>query len=115
MRKIIYLMAMAITAVSFTACMDDDNNYIADVNYPKEATGNEMLVEAYANEFTFDINTKGAWKVVSDRRFLHVRPNEGNGNATVTVSVEANQSDDRKLGNLTIVFTVTKEKTKPLS
>ncbi|MGX8689145.1 MAG: MAC/perforin domain-containing protein [Bacteroidaceae bacterium] len=104
MRKIFYLMAMAITAVSFTACMDDDNNYIADVNYPKEATGNEMLVEAYANEFTFDINTKGAWKVVSDRRFLHVRPNEGNGNATVTVSVEANQSDDRKLGNLTIVF-----------
>lgn len=104
MRKFFYLVAMAITAVAFTACTNDDNNYIADVNYPKEATGNEMLVEAYANEFTFDINTKGAWKVVSDRRFLHVRPNEGNGNATVTVSVEANQSDDRKVGNLTIVF-----------
>ena len=103
MRKIFYLMAIAIVAVAFTACSDDDS-YLADVTLPAEATGNEMLVEANAHDFTFDIKSEGAWKVESDRRFLRVSPKEGTGNATVTVSVEANQSDDRKVGTLTITF-----------
>ena len=102
MKKYFYLMAMAIVAVAFTACTDDD--FLADVTLPAEATGNEMLVEAYAHDFTFDIKSEGEWKVESDRRFLRVSPKEGTGNATVTVSVQANQSDDRKVGTLTVTF-----------
>ena len=118
MRKILTMAAAAITLLItttvFTACSDDDN-YLADVTYPKEATGNEMLVEAYEHDFSFDIKTEGAWKVESDRRFLRVKPKEGTGNATVTVSVEANQSDDRKVGNLTITFSGHEDQNKVLT
>ena len=114
MRKIFHLMAMAIAAVAFTACSDDDN-FLADVTLPAEATGNEMLVEGYAHDFTFDIKTEGAWKVESDRRFLHVNPKEGTGNATVTVNMQANQSDERKVGTLTVTFPGHEEQNKVLT
>lgn len=89
--------------VAFAACQKEPV-FLADVKLPAEATGNEMLVEGYAHDFTFDIKTEGEWKVESDRRFLRVSPKEGTGNATVTVSVEANQSDDRKMGTLSVTF-----------
>ena len=106
-------MAMAIVAVAFTACTDD--NFLADVTLPAEATGNKMVVDAYAHDFTFDIKTEGQWKVESNSRFLHVSPTEGTGNATVTVSVQNNQSDERKEGNLTIVFPGHEEENKTIT
>ena len=103
MRKIFYLMAMAIVAVAFTACSDDDN-FLADVTLPAEATGNAMVVDAFANEFPLEIKTEGAWRVESDSYFFTVEPEEGTGNATVTVSVQNNTRSKRKTGHLTIVF-----------
>ena len=113
MRKYFILMAMAIIAVAFTACTDD--NFLAEVTLPAEATGNKMVVDAYAHDFTFDIKTEGQWKVESNSRFLHVSPTEGTGNATVTVSVQNNQSDERKEGNLTIVFPGHEEENKTIT
>ena len=104
---------MAIIAVAFTACTDD--NFLAEVTLPAEATGNKMVVDAYAHDFTFDIKTEGQWKVESNSRFLHVSPTEGTGNATVTVSVQNNQSDERKEGNLTIVFPGHEEENKTIT
>ena len=103
MRKIIYLTAMAIAAVAFTACTDDDK-FLADVTLPTEFTGNAMLVDAFANEFPLEIKTEGAWRVESDSYFFTVEPEEGTGNATVTVSVQNNTRSKRKTGHLTIVF-----------
>ena len=113
MKKFFYLMAMVIIAVAFTACTDD--SFLAEVTLPAEATGNKMVVDAYAHDFTFDIKTEGQWKVESDSRFLHVSPNEGTGNATVTVSVQNNQSDERKEGNLTIIFPGHEEENKTIT
>lgn len=110
MRRIIhYLMAFAIAATTFVACHKDDNEvkYVADVSVPETVpttTEGDLLLEAGAHEFTFDIKTDGEWTVTSQNRFLHVQNAKGTGNATVTVRVENNRSDDRKFGVLDIVF-----------
>lgn len=96
-------MAMAIVALTFSACTDDES-FLAKVNYPQEATGDKMVVDAWANEFPLEIKTEGAWKVESDSYFFTVEPEEGSGNATVTVSVQNNTRSKRKTGHLTIVF-----------
>ena len=102
MRKIFHLMAMAIAAVAFTACSDDDN-FLADVTLPAEATGNAMVVDAWSNNFTLDIKSDGEWRVESSD-FITVKPSEGKGNATVKVFVEDNEEEQRLKGNVTIVF-----------
>lgn len=103
------MMALAIAVVTLAACSDsdDDKKYVADVSLPTtQATTTEgnILVEAGAGEFTFDIKTDGQWTVTSQNRFLHVKNASGTGNATVTVEVENNQFEDRKLGTLDIAF-----------
>lgn len=109
MKTIRSLMAIAIAMTTFVACSDsnDDNKYVADVTVPatvSTTTEGNILVEAGASEFTFDIKTDGAWKVTSQNRFLHVKNGQGTGNATVTVAVENNTFEDRKLGHLDITF-----------
>ena len=102
-------MALAIAVVTFAACSssDDASKYVADVTLPSgtEKTADaDILVEAGAHEFTFDIKTEGQWAVKSQNRFLHVKNGSGTGNATVTVRVENNTFEDRKLGALDITF-----------
>ena len=102
-------MALAIAVVTFAACSssDDVSKYVADVSLPagtEKTSDADILVEAGAHEFTFDIKTEGQWAVKSQNRFLRVQNAEGTGNATVTVAVQNNRSDDRKLGTLDITF-----------
>ena len=102
-------MALAIAVVTFAACSssDDVSKYVADVSLPagtEKTSDADILVEAGAHEFTFDIKTEGKWTVTSQNRFLRVQNAEGTGNGTVTVAVQNNRSDDRKLGTLDITF-----------
>ena len=102
-------MALAIAVVTLAACSssDDVEKYVADVNLPagtEKTEDADILVEAGAHEFTFDIKTEGQWTVTSQNRFLHVKNGSGTGNATVTVRVENNTFEDRKLGALDITF-----------
>ena len=103
------LMALAIAVVTLAACSssDDVEKYVADVTLPSGTEKTEdadILVEAGANEFTLAIQTEGQWTVTSQNRFLHVKNGSGTGNATVTVRVENNTFEDRKLGRLSIAF-----------
>lgn len=102
------LMALAIAVVTLAACSSSDvEKYVADVTLPSgtEKTADaDILVEAGAHEFTFNIQTEGQWTVTSENRFLHVQNAQGTGNATVTVRVENNTFEDRKLGRLSIAF-----------
>lgn len=103
------LMALAIAVVTLAACSssDDVEKYVADVTLPSGTEKTEdadILVEAGAHEFTLDIKTEGQWTVTSQNRFLHVKNGSGTGNATVTVRVENNTFEDRKLGRLAIAF-----------
>ena len=101
-------MALAIAVVTFAACSSsDDDKYVADVSLPagtEKTSDADILVKAGAHEFTFDIKTEGKWTVTSQNRFLRVQNAEGTGNGTVTVAVQNNRSDDRKLGTLLITF-----------
>ena len=100
-------MALAIAVVTFAACSSDDDKYVADVNLPagtEKTADADILVEAGAHEFTLNIKTEGKWIVTSENRFLRVQNAEGTGNGTVTVAVQNNRSDDRKLGTLDITF-----------
>ena len=102
------LMALAIAVVTLAACSSsDDAKYVADVSLPagtEKTADADILVEAGANEFTLNIKTEGQWAVKSQNRFLHVKNGSGTGNATVTVRVENNTFEDRKLGALDITF-----------
>ena len=113
MRRSFFLTATAIAAVAFTACTDD-NKFLADVTYPEQADDNKIVVEVKACEFPLVINTEGEWKVESDSYFFSVEPEEGKGNATVTVSVQNNKRSKRKKGQLTIVFPGHENKNKTL-
>ena len=119
MKKIIFLMAMAIMVLSFTACTDNFDNpvFTSDVTLPKAAEFDDgaMLVHQWASEFTIDIAANGEWRIESDRRFLRPETKEGKGNATVTISVQENTSDDRKVGHLTIVFPGHEEQNKVIT
>ena len=101
-------MALAIAVVTLAACSSsDDAKYVADVSLPagtEKTADADILVEAGANEFTLNIKTEGQWAVKSQNRFLHVKNGSGTGNATVTVRVENNTFEDRKLGALDITF-----------
>lgn len=101
-------MALAIAVVTLAACSsDDEEKYVADVSLPagtEKTADADILVEAGAHEFTLNIKTEGQWTVTSQNRFLHVKNGSGTGNATVTVRVENNTFEDRKLGALDITF-----------
>ena len=119
MKKILFLMAMAIMVLGFTACTDSFDNpvFMSDVTLPKDAEFDDgaMLVRQWASEFTIDIAANGEWRIESDRRFLRPETKVGKGNATVTISVQENTSDDRKVGHLTIVFPGHEEQNKVIT
>ena len=97
------LMALAIAVVTLAACSssDDVSKYVADVSLPagtEKTADADILVEAGAHEFTFDIKTEGKWTVTSQNRFLRVQNAEGTGNGTVTVAVQNNQQQDLRRG-----------------
>ncbi len=99
-------LSCAMLPTLLSSCVKDALEFKPEVTLPRDAEFEDgaLLVPQPAGEFTLDIATSGEWRIESDRRFLRPAPAEGKGNATVTVSVQANQSDERKLGHLTIVF-----------
>ena len=113
MKKILFTLVIALFAAAIFACQQEPV-FLAEVTYPAQASGDAMLVDAFDHEFTFSIQTDGKWRVESDRRFLHLSPKEGSGNATVTVRVENNQGDERKIGNITIKFPGHEDRNKTL-
>lgn len=108
MKKFFYLMTAVIVALLFSACHEDE--YLAQVTLPEdsnpqgEAVDADMLIEAHAHTFTLEVVTEGEWRIESDRRFLRPVNKEGNGSATVTISVQNNQSNERKIGRLKVIF-----------
>jgi hypothetical protein len=113
MKNIFYLMAMAIVTLTFSACTNDEN-FLAEVNYPQEAAGDKMVVDAWANNFPLEIKSEGEWRIESSD-FITVKPTEGKGNAIVKVYVEDNEEEQRLKGNVTIVFPGHKGQNKVLA
>lgn len=103
MIKKLFTGLAVISALSLSSCKDEDS-FFAEVEYPNETTDNVLTVDAWASEYPIEINTDGEWRVEKDSRFFRVTPENGTGNATVTLHVQNNQSEDRKQGTLSFIF-----------
>ena len=104
MRKIFHLMAMAIAAVAFTACTDDDS-ILADVVIPEET--NLMQLERYSYELPFEIKSDSEWKIefdFEDGQICYAMPDHGTGSQTVTLCVIDNPLEKRRGGEMFIDF-----------
>ena len=109
MKKLLALAAIlgcAVIPTLFSSCVKDALEFRPEVTLPRDAEFEDgaLLVPQPAGDFSLEIETSGEWRIESDRRFLRPVPAEGEGNATVTVYVQENQSDERKVGHLTIAF-----------
>ena len=104
MRKIFILMAMAIAAVAFTACTDDDS-ILADVVIPEET--NLMQLERYSYELPFEIKSDSEWKIefdFEDGQICYALPDHGTGSQTVKLCVIDNPLEKRRGGEMFIDF-----------
>ena len=102
LRNLSFVLGL-ILSVLLTSC-DKDDLFIADVDYETEQSDGTMIVEAWASEYKIEIKSDGDWYLETDDRFFHPYPNSGSGNSTILLDVETNQSEERKVGSLTIVF-----------
>jgi len=114
--------AAIVGLLGLMACIENNDidhpdvpDFLAEVVFPNLNEEGSFVVEAQNSEFTFDIKTEGSWRVESDRRFLRMNPNAGTGNAKVTVSVQANQGEEEKVGHLTVVFPAHENKNQALT
>lgn len=97
------LMAI-ITTVTLVSCADD-KDFFAEVEYPTEGSNDAIMVDAWSSEYTFNIKSSGTWQIgTDDHCFFEVSPKSGSGDAIVTITVQNNQSDERKVGSFNVVF-----------
>ena len=104
MRKIFYLIAMAIAAVAFTACSDEDS-ILADVVVPEET--NLMQLERYSYELPFEIKSDSEWEIkfgFDDGEICYALPDHGTGSQTVKLCVIDNPLEKRRSGEMFIDF-----------
>jgi hypothetical protein len=110
MKKKLMTLAVALSCAMiptlFSSCVKDALEFKPEVTLPRDAEFEDgaLLVPQWASKFNLEIETSGEWSIESDRLSLYPEPGEGKGNATVTVYVQENTSDGRKLGHLSIVF-----------
>ena len=113
MRKSICLMAIAIASVALTACVKEPA-FLGEVSFPDNVEGNQIVLDAWAGNFSVEINTEGDWRIESSD-FVTVKPVEGKGDASIKVYLEDNEEEHRLKGNITIVFPGHEEQNKVLA
>ncbi len=102
--RLLYTVLLSVVTL-FAACSDNDEpDFAAGTFYPAEGTDGAFLVDAWAAEYTIDIISDGEWQVQTDSRFVEISPSSGTGNATITFTVQANQSERRKYAYLDVIF-----------
>lgn len=102
MKKVLYLLS-GVMLLAATACSDDDE-FRADVNYPPETVGNQLTTDAWRSTYQLEVKADGSWRIETDDYFLTVSPESGTGDATVTLSLDDNQGERRKVGKLNFIF-----------
>lgn len=105
MQKFFYLMALAIVALTFSACSDDELGIQADVVIP-EGT-NLMQLERYSYELPFEIKSDSEWKIefdFEDGQICYAMPDHGTGSQTIKLCVIDNPLEKRRGGEMFIDF-----------
>lgn len=112
MKKVLYLLS-GVMLLAATACSDDDV-FRADVNYPPETVGNQLTTDAWRSTYQLEVKADGPWRIETDDYFLTVTPESGTGDATVTLSLDDNQGERRKVGKLNFIFEGHEEQNREL-
>ena len=104
MRKVSYLMAVAIVAVAFMACTDEDS-ILAEVVIPEET--NLMQLERYSYELPFEVKSDSEWEIkfhFDDGEICYALPDQGTGSQTVQLCITDNPLEKRRVGEMHIIF-----------
>lgn len=112
MKKVLYLLS-GVMLLAATACSDDDE-FRADVNYPPETVDNQLTTDAWRSTYQLEVKADGPWRIETDDYFLTVSPESGTGDATVTLSLDDNQGERRKVGKLNFIFEGHEEQNREL-
>lgn len=95
-------MSMVFLTLASASCSDDLDGIKADVVMPDET--NLMELEKWSYKIPFQVASDSKWKIEIDGDLCYAFPEEGEGNATVTLAVIDNMEEERQHGELRIVF-----------
>lgn len=97
----VILTAMFLFSVS--SCSDDEVQGIqASVGMPDNA--NLMELDMWSYKIPFRVETDSKWKIEIDGQICYAFPEEGKGSSVVNLAVIDNLKDERRHGELRIVF-----------
>lgn len=98
------LLGAAGNSSKYTTVYIDNIYFWTDVVPPLNVSTNILTIAQPANSTqTFDITTTGAWTLSSNQSWLTPSSTSGTGNATITLTAQANPTYDNRKANVTIV------------
>lgn len=100
--KQLRLMMMLLASVLFFACSDDDISIQGEIDVPQEV--DLMQLEMWSYEVPFSIKSDSEWRIETTGDIGYAMPAEGTGNATVQLCIVDNGEDNRRSGELRIIF-----------
>lgn len=102
MKQLKSMMMMLLASVLFFACSDDDVSIVAEVEVPQET--DLTLLEMWSYEVPFNVKSDSEWRIETTGDICYAMPAEGTGNATVQLCTVDNDEDNRRSGELRIIF-----------
>lgn len=101
MKKILYLMAMAITAVTFTGCSESDSEAFFAVD-PTVSTGIIAELDGGFYQIPITANQKWTARLEDGCDWASLSDDEGNGSGSIELSVDANYKGTGRKANVFI-------------
>jgi hypothetical protein len=88
----------------YTTVYIDNIYFWTDVVPPLNVSTNMLTIDQSANSTkTFDITTTASWTLSSNQSWLTPSVTSGTGNATITLTAQANPSYDTRKANITVL------------
>lgn len=99
MKRLLKIFALILSVV-VVSCSDDEGIWIK----PELPLDTDVsLLEMWANQVSFQVQSNGEWKIETEGDWFYVFPASGRGNATVEICVLENDTQERKMGKVTLI------------
>lgn len=92
---LVALVALGVALAGISACKSDDE-FILILTYDAQE------IPSDGKEVTFTIESNTDWTASSTAKWLDIQPQQGSGNATVTVAVQPNSDDEGRQASITV-------------
>lgn len=90
-----WLVALGAVLAGLSACKSDDE-FILDLAYEAQE------IPSKGQEVTFAIESNTDWTAATTAKWLEIQPQQGSGNATVSVTVQPNSDDEKRQATITV-------------